>query len=93
MTPPIPVTFVRAAGTALRSTEVVLGPANDGGYYLIGLARPLPGLFQAMPWGTEEVLDATRAACKGMRITPELLPVLTDVDRLSDLKALGLWPS
>ncbi len=91
--PDVDAAAIETAGNALRSTDVVLGPATDGGYYLIGLARPLPELFQDMPWGTEEVLDATRAACKGMRITPELLPVLRDVDRLSDLKALGLWPS
>ncbi len=90
--PDVDAAAIETAGNALRSTEVVLGPANDGGYYLIGLARPLPELFEAMPWGTEEVLDATCAACDRMRITPALLPVLRDVDRLSDLKALGLWP-
>jgi len=91
--PDVDAAAIESAGNALRATEVVLGPANDGGYYLIGLARPLPKLFQALPWGTDEVLDATRAACDKMRITPALLPVLRDVDRLSDLKALGLWPS
>jgi hypothetical protein len=90
--PDVDAAAIETAGNALRSTEVVLGPANDGGYYLIGLARPLPELFEAMPWGTEEVLDASCAACDKMRITPALLPVLRDVDRLSDLKALGLWP-
>ena len=91
--PDVDAAAIERAGDALRSTEVVLGPANDGGYYLIGLARPLPELFRAIPWGTEGVLEATHAVCDKMRITPELLPVLRDVDRLSDLKALGLWPS
>ncbi len=92
--PDVDAAAIESAGNALRSTEVVLGPADDGGYYLIGLARPrpLPELFHAVPWGTEAVLEATCAACDKMRITPALLPVLRDVDRLSDLKALGLWP-
>ena len=92
--PDVDAAAIESAGNALRSTEVVLGPADDGGYYLIGLARPrpLPELFRAVPWGTAKVLEATCAACDKMRITPALLPVLRDVDRLSDLKALGLWP-
>ena len=43
----------------LDGADLVLGPATDGGYYLIGMSRPLPGLFQTIPWSTEQVLEAT----------------------------------
>lgn len=59
--------------SALRALEhganIVLAPAEDGGYVLIGLDRPLPELFSAMPWGTAEVMQLTRArlAAQGLR--------------------------
>ena len=52
---------LRAALAALAASDLVLGPATDGGYYLIGLARPAPELFAGVPWGTERVLAATLA--------------------------------
>jgi len=69
----------RAALGLLRA-DVVLGPAQDGGYYLIGLNRPHPEIFQGIPWGTGEVLTTTlaRAASAGLRCV--LLDVKADVD-------------
>lgn len=70
---------------ALTSADLVLGPASDGGYYLIGLRRQVPQLFRDMPWGSDEVLARTTrlASWHGLRWT--LLEELHDVDRPADL--------
>ncbi len=66
----------------LENNNCVIGPASDGGYYLIGLTRPMPELFQGLEWGAERVLEQTLAAapCK-----PALLPELHDVDLPEDI--------
>ena len=69
----------------LNSSDLVLGPADDGGYYLIGLRRVIPQLFQEIPWGTEEVLRKTRQIAQAARLSYSLLPSLPDVDRPEDL--------
>ena len=84
---------IARTGDALGKSDVVIGPASDGGYYLIGLARRLPELFEGIPWGTDHVFEATCAACRALAVVPVILPELRDVDRLDDLIALGLRPS
>lgn len=74
-----------AAIAALQRADVVLGPATDGGYYLIGLSRPQPVLFDAIAWGTGEVLAQTLAAATAQGLTVALLTPLTDVDLPEDL--------
>jgi rSAM/selenodomain-associated transferase 1 len=91
--PGVDAGVIADARAALDNSDVVIGPARDGGYYLIGLARPLPGLFQDIPWGTGEVFGATLAACRAHGVEPAILPERIDVDRVHDLTALGLWPS
>lgn len=78
-----------AAAKALDSGEVVIGPALDGGYYLLGFARRLPFLFTTMPWGTASVLEETLARLRAQGIVPHLLDVLADCDRPADL---AHWP-
>ena len=70
---------------ALDAADLVLGPATDGGYYLIGLRHPAPALFERMPWGTAAVREETlsRAARLGLRV--RLLEELDDVDEPADL--------
>lgn len=74
----------------LALVDVVLGPAADGGYYLIGLAREQPQLFTDIAWGTGLVLAQTQAAIVRHELSYRLLPVLADVDRPGDLDA---WPA
>ncbi|PSR17558.1 hypothetical protein C8255_12020 [filamentous cyanobacterium CCP3] len=74
-----------AALAALQRVDVALGPATDGGYYLIGLRQPQPALFEAIAWGTDQVLAQTLAAATAQGLTVELLTPLTDVDRPEDL--------
>ena len=67
---------------------MVLGPATDGGYYLIGLTSPQPHLFANIPWGTDRVCKVTLdfADTTGLRV--EMLATLSDVDRPQDLPGL-----
>lgn len=69
----------------LDEHDLVVGPARDGGYYLLGLRRPAPALFRDIPWSTPTVLERTlqRAAAAGLSV--DLLPELVDVDTWDDL--------
>jgi glycosyltransferase A (GT-A) superfamily protein (DUF2064 family) len=63
---------------------VVLGPAADGGYWLIGLRAPCPELFTDIPWSTKEVLRETQERSRGSGLKTHLLRELTDVDTEAD---------
>ncbi len=77
------------AAAALTGVQAVIGPAQDGGYWLLGLARAADPLFQAMPWGTNQVFAETMARMGLLGIRPTLLPTLADLDRPEDL---ARWP-
>lgn len=83
--PELSVDILEKAFQALRSNEIVLGPAADGGYYLIGLSWPVESLFQGIAWGTETVLATTLSKAAAIGVVPFLLPTLNDVDRPEDL--------
>ena len=70
---------------ALASADLVLGPAHDGGYYLVATARPLPELFRGIAWSTSGVLDATRDRAASLGLRTSLLEALNDVDVIDDL--------
>jgi rSAM/selenodomain-associated transferase 2/rSAM/selenodomain-associated transferase 1 len=80
--------LLHAAFDALRSHDVVLGPALDGGYYLIGLSRPAPTLFEEIAWSSEVVLAQTLAKAEAAGLSVHRLPALADVDEPRDL---ALW--
>ncbi len=63
--------------------DLVLGPARDGGYYLVGLRRP-HDVFTDIPWSTDQVLQATLARARGLGLRVHLLPQETDVDTAED---------
>lgn len=73
---------------ALYFQDIVLGPASDGGYYLIGLKYPLDELFDNIPWGTDMVFETTVARGQQLGLTIAFLEELHDVDRPEDLKHL-----
>jgi hypothetical protein len=75
---------------ALATHDAVLGPAADGGYYLLALRAPQPALFRDIAWSTAAVCRETlaRAAAAGLRV--HLLPTLCDVDTEEDLRRLGV---
>lgn len=69
---------------ALDQSDLVLGPARDGGYYLIGMNRRSDFLFEGIPWSTELVLSQTLALAAAQGLQTSLLPVLEDIDTLED---------
>jgi rSAM/selenodomain-associated transferase 1 len=79
---------INRAFDALYFNELVLGPAADGGYYLIGLKRPLAELFENIPWGTDKVFETTVSLAQQLGLSTEILEELHDVDRPEDLKHL-----
>lgn len=84
---------LRRAFEALHAgADLVLGPAADGGYWLIGLARPAPGLFRDMPWSTAAVAHETLARARAAGLVGVVLPVLHDVDRPRDFTHLRRHP-
>ncbi len=92
--PTLPLSYLQQAAAWLHdSADVVLGPATDGGYYLIGARRPIPELFAAgVSWGTAQVLPTTlqrlrQLAQAGARVA--LLPFFYDVDTPQDLWLLA----
>lgn len=87
--PHLPAAFlIEAFGRLERGADVVLGPADDGGYYLTALSRPLPTLFEQIPWSGPDVLAATRARASAAGLSVSLLPPWYDVDTPSDLRRL-----
>ena len=88
--PTLPMAYVGEAARALRADEadVVVGPSDDGGYYLIGLRAPRPALFADVPWSTPAVLEVTVARARGLGLRVRLLPGWFDVDTADDLRRL-----
>ncbi|HYS78490.1 MAG TPA: TIGR04282 family arsenosugar biosynthesis glycosyltransferase [Candidatus Dormibacteraeota bacterium] len=87
--PTLPAAILRAAfATLCLGADVVLGPAEDGGYYLVGSSRPVAGIFRGIPWGTPGVLDATLAAAGRAAARVVLLSPWYDVDLPEDLDRL-----
>ena len=84
--PDLPVRFLQEALDQLAAHDVVLGPARDGGYYLIGLRAPLPGLFDGIPWSSSEVCQATLRKAQQLGKTCYTIPEWSDVDTLKDLE-------
>ena len=68
--------------------KITLGPAADGGYYLIGMNRFVPEIFSGIPWSTSEVLSYTLERADALGIGTSLLPEWRDVDDAGDLEAL-----
>lgn len=85
--PHVPAAYLEEAAEMV-ATRVVVGPAEDGGYYLIGLARPIPELFAHVPWGSDAVLETTRERALGLGLAMHLLPSTFDIDEPVDLERL-----
>ena len=84
------VAFSQTAFEALERGDLVLGPATDGGYYLIGLHRRAldPFLFRDIPWSTPQVLAVTVDRCRILGLASHQLAVASDVDTPEDLERL-----
>lgn len=84
--PQLNAAALEQAFRALQQQDIVLGPATDGGYYLIGLRRFVPQLFQNIAWSSELVLQQTVEAAESLGLSVAYLNMLSDVDRPEDLE-------
>jgi rSAM/selenodomain-associated transferase 1 len=86
--PTLPVEYVKLAATQLMALDdpVVLGPARDGGYYLIGLRKSHPELFRGVAWSTESVLAETMSIARSAALPVSLVPKWYDIDSVEDLR-------
>lgn len=91
--PALTAAHLRAAARALDANDVVLLPAEDGGYVLVGAMRPLPELFASVDWGTDQVMAQTRQRLVAQGVRWSEPATLWDVDRPEDLARLtALYP-
>lgn len=88
--PDLPLRIVRDAFQALDTRGAVIGPACDGGYYLIGFSKDalFPGVFNGIVWGSDDVFKKTMQLLESAGIRPWILPIWRDIDRPEDIFAL-----
>ncbi|MEQ8996584.1 MAG: TIGR04282 family arsenosugar biosynthesis glycosyltransferase [Coleofasciculus sp. B1-GNL1-01] len=83
--PDLDTQIIAEAFKLLKTQDLVLGPAQDGGYYLIGLRRLIPELFMGIHWGTSQVRQQTIEIADRLGLAIASLPILHDIDRPEDL--------
>jgi hypothetical protein len=86
--PTLPAAYISEAFERLSEVDVVLGPTEDGGYYLMGVEQPQPQLLQQVQMSTPQVLGDTLRLAKASGLSVALLPAWYDVDTLADLHRL-----
>ena len=93
--PALDAAMLRSAALALDGHDAVFVPALDGGYALVGLSRPAPGLFAGMTWSTAQVMNETRERARAAGLRWAELPPVADIDVAADLVHLcnlpGAW--
>jgi len=75
---------IQTAWRSLLTHDVALGPASDGGYWLIGLRQPAPQLFEDVPWSTASVTETTLRRIRDAKLTVQCLRTLSDIDTVED---------
>jgi len=91
--PDLPIQYVRRAFQKLKHKDVVLGPATDGGYYLVGLRAPADGLFDGVNWSGPDVLARTLTNIEAAGRSLAMLPMWYDVDDEASLRILSAMVS
>lgn len=81
--------ILRSAAKFLITSEVVLVPAEDGGYAMIGMRRPVPEIFAGIDWGSENVLAQTRERIASLHLQSTELQTLWDIDTPADFQRLS----
>ena len=89
--PPLDADYLDHAINELDEHDIVLGPAEDGGYGLVGVRGSVPGMFTGIDWSTEKVLSQTCRLLNGLKAKYALLPLIWDVDRPEDLSRYEAW--
>ena len=90
--PLLDVSYLACASAALDDHPAVFGPAEDGGYVLVGLARAVDA-FSGIPWSTADTMALTRAKLAAQRVRWQELPTLWDVDSAADLERSQKLPT
>lgn len=85
--PALDAALARRAFAALEAAPAVIGPAEDGGYYLIGQRAPGAALFEGIAWSTDSVLAQTEALARAAGLPLAYLPALADLDTVEDYRA------
>lgn len=80
--------IIQEAFNTLNRTDLVFGPANDGGYYLAGMKSFFPDMFDDIQWGTNTVLQNSIRKSKHANLSYEILETLVDIDLVTDLEKL-----
>lgn len=88
-TPSLPTAFLRQSMIALRDAPLVIAPALDGGYYLVGVRGRVPDIFRGIAWGGGRVMEQTLRRVRGLGIRYRLGRWWYDVDRAADLEFLA----
>ncbi|GAL63334.1 TIGR04282 family arsenosugar biosynthesis glycosyltransferase [Algibacter lectus] len=91
--PDITESQINAGLQALKSNEVVFGPAEDGGYYLVGFSKFHDFVFQNKPWSQDNLLEETLSELKENRVSFSTLETLNDIDTFEDLIASKFYQS
>jgi glycosyltransferase A (GT-A) superfamily protein (DUF2064 family) len=86
--PTLPLSYIEEAFAKLERADIILGPATDGGYYLVGCAGRVPPIFENITWSRPTVLEETVTLLKDSEWRLELLPPWYDVDTLNDWRML-----
>jgi len=81
---------IHTAASVLRHNDIVIGPSDDGGYYLLGMRAEHPALFADMEWGRDNVLSKTLERLQQLKLSHHLLSPLYDIDTLADWKRFSL---
>ena len=87
--PALPPDLLLQASDALLAHDAVLGPAEDGGFYLLGLKKCATGLLGDLPWSTDHTFDKTHERLVEQNLSVALLPAFFDMDRPGDLETLA----
>ncbi|WP_347173589.1 TIGR04282 family arsenosugar biosynthesis glycosyltransferase [Polaribacter uvawellassae] len=89
--PDISKEIIDSAFEKLENNDVIFGPAEDGGYYLIGLSKMIPSVFEDKPWSQSDLLNVTLAELKSQKQTVGLMKTLNDIDTFEDLIASDFY--
>jgi hypothetical protein len=88
-TPHLPASILRSAFDALSTSDLVVGPTHDGGYYLVGATASYPGLFNGDGMGTATALEALTQRARDLNLSVRLTDPFYDIDVASDLSRLA----
>ena len=89
--PDISTTHIQNGLEALKQTEVVFGPAEDGGYYLVGMSKMYESIFDNKPWSQSNLLEETLQELQTNQVSVSTLELLNDIDTFEDLEASNFY--